>query len=71
RRVDPAGTITTIAGTGSPALAGDDGPATEAQIYPGDVAVHGGVVYVVDVYNRRVRRLDPSGTITTVEGREI
>ena len=67
RRIDRAGTITTIAGTGSPGSGGDGGPAVEAALSPGDLAVHRGAVYVVDLYNRRVRAIDPAGVITTVE----
>ena len=35
RKVDAAGTITTIAGTGTCGYTGDGGPATAAQIHPG------------------------------------
>ncbi len=68
RRVDRAGIITTIAGTGAPGLdvGGDGGPAIEAQLSPGDLAVQGGAIYVVDRYNRRVRVISPAGVINTL-----
>ena len=70
RKVDPTGTITTIAGTGERGFGGDGGPATEAQINgPSDVAVDGtGNLYIVDGNNHRIRKVDATGTITTVAG---
>jgi hypothetical protein len=69
---DPAEEIiTTIAGTGEEGFSGDGGPATEAQLYfPTDVAIDAdGTVYIADRANSCVRRVDPSGTITTAAGR--
>ncbi|MFI9158820.1 NHL domain-containing protein [Kitasatospora aureofaciens] len=68
RRVDPAGVITTVAGDGSRGEAGDGGAATSAQLsFPCSVAVDAsGVLYVADAGNRRVRRVDGQGVITTV-----
>jgi hypothetical protein len=70
RKVDPTGTISTIAGTGEAGFSGDGGPAGAAQLSrPYAVAVDGsGAVYVADMGNLRVRRVDASGTITTVAG---
>ena len=70
RRVDTTGTITTIAGTGEPGYGGDDGPAVEAQLsFPSGVAVdHAGNLYVTDTGNHRIRRIDTTGTITTIAG---
>ena len=69
-RVDPAGTITTIAGTGEPSYSGDDGPAVRARVSaPTDVAVDGaGNIYIADGGNNRIRLVDRAGTITTVAG---
>ena len=70
RRVDPAGRISTIAGTGSSGFGGDGGSALEARLNtPHGVAVaRDGAVYIGDLHNNRVRRIDPSGVITTVAG---
>ena len=70
RRVDPSGTITTIAGTGQNSFSGDGGPAVQAGLAsPTGAAVdREGNVYIADRSNRRVRRIDPSGTITTIAG---
>lgn len=70
RRVDPGGTITTVAGSGERGFAGDDGPATEAELSkPQGVAVDGaGNIYVSDSDNNRVRMVDASGVITTIAG---
>lgn len=68
RRVDAAtGTITTIAGTGQPGTRGDGGPATRARLsYPVSVATGlGGDVFIADREHHAVRRIDPTGTITT------
>ncbi len=59
-----------FAGTGTAGLAGDSGPARTAQISsPGALAVDpAGNVYIADGGNNRVRRVDPSGVITTIIG---
>jgi PKD repeat protein len=73
RRITPAGTITTIAGTGTAGYSGDGGQATSAQLNtPYGVAVdQSGNVYIADVLNYRVRRVTSAGTITTVAGTGI
>lgn len=71
RRVDAAGTIERVAGSGTKGFAGDGGPAVQAQLlFPLGVAVAaGGDVYVADFGNNRVRRVDAStGTIATIAG---
>jgi len=69
-RVSPDGVFTTIAGTGEAGYSGDGGKATEAAF--GDiwnvVADAVGNLYVADGSNRRVRRIDPNGIVTTVAG---
>jgi PKD domain/RTX calcium-binding nonapeptide repeat (4 copies)/NHL repeat len=70
RKVDPAGVITTLAGTGVPGFSGDTGQASAAQLnVPRGVAADAaGNVYVADRNNHRVRKVDPTGVITTLAG---
>jgi sugar lactone lactonase YvrE len=70
RRVDTNGTITTIAGTGTRDFSGDGGPATAASFsYPSDVVFDGlGNIFITDVGNYRVRKIDPDSIVSTVAG---
>jgi trimeric autotransporter adhesin len=70
RKVNPAGTITTVAGNGVYGYSGDNGPATSASMSePAGLAVDaGGNLYIADIYNHVVRKVDTSGTITTIAG---
>jgi sugar lactone lactonase YvrE len=63
-------TISTIAGTGERGFSGDGGVATQARLnYPAGVALDQfGNLYIADSQNRRIRRVDPNGIITTVAG---
>lgn len=72
RRIDSAGVITTIAGSGeeAPCFSGDGGPATEAHFCgPEHLWVDPeGNVWVADSYNNRIRVIDIDGFVTTVAG---
>jgi uncharacterized repeat protein (TIGR01451 family) len=69
RKIDPFGIITTVAGNGTYGFSGDGGPATEAELDGGPLALDGhGNLYIGDGQNFRVRRVDPEGIITTVAG---
>jgi uncharacterized protein (TIGR03437 family) len=69
-KVAPTGVATVLAGTGTAGFSGDGWPAIQADIWnPTMVAVDGqGNVYFLDEENNVVRRVSPSGTITTVTG---
>ena len=70
RKVSPAGIITTIAGNGDSASSGDGGPAINARLVPGALAVDtAGNLYIADI-DRLVRKVSPAGIITTVAGFE-
>ena len=69
RKVNTAGIISTVAGSGNIAYAGDGGPALNAGLNSSSVAVDGaGNVYIADSLNSRIRKVDTSGIITTVAG---
>ncbi len=73
RKVDAAGIITTVAGNGSNGYSGDGGPATTAKISRSNaVELDGsGNLYIADLDNACVRKVDLSGVITTVVGSGI
>jgi class 3 adenylate cyclase/DNA-binding beta-propeller fold protein YncE len=70
REVDLKGIIGTFAGNDGPGLSGDGNLAIKAELSdPMGVAVgFGGVVYIADSGNNRVREVDASGRITTLAG---
>ena len=65
-----SGVICTLAGTGEKGFSGDGGPAAQAQLNEpyGVVVDRAGTIYVADRLNRRVRRIDAQGVITTLAG---
>jgi sugar lactone lactonase YvrE len=71
RKVDTAGIISTVAGTGKCGFSGDGGPATQAQLWgPNDISVDSaGDIYIADLVNFRIREVVASThTIKTVAG---
>src|ERR1039457_3767034 len=70
RRISAGGIITTVAGNGQWGYTGDGGQATKAQLAgPQGVTVDAsGNLYIADTMNERIRRVDPSGIITTIAG---
>jgi sugar lactone lactonase YvrE len=70
RKVGTNGIITTFAGNGTGGFGGDNGAAVSARLsLPSGVATDkNGNVYIADMANQRVRKVDIYGTITTVAG---
>ena len=70
RKIDATGVITTIAGTGTAGYNGDGIPATLAQLnVPHGIALDdSGNIYVADLYNIRVRKINSAGIISTIAG---
>jgi len=70
RKVNTSGIISTIAGNGTTGYSGDGIAATAAEMNGGTgVAVDGsGNVYIADVGNHRIRKVNPSGIISTFAG---
>jgi len=68
RKINPAGVVTTLAGSGIEGFV--DGPAAAAQFaYPEDVALDGGGnVYVADYNNNSIRKITPAGIVSTFAG---
>lgn len=74
RRVDAnTGIITTIAGTGAAGFTGDGGHATASTLHwPGWITYdNSGNLYISDIGNSRIRKVNTSGIITTVVGNGI
>ena len=70
-RLSPTGAVTVFAGaTSEPRFWGDGGPAVSARLEtPGGLALApDGALYIADTGNARIRKVDPSGVITTVAG---
>jgi sugar lactone lactonase YvrE len=78
RKVDPGGSITTVAGGRSyDSPSGDGGPATSARLMlggldPGTMGVSAadtsGNLFIADTGNNRIRKVDTNGLITTIAG---
>jgi DNA-binding CsgD family transcriptional regulator/DNA-binding beta-propeller fold protein YncE len=71
RKVNVAGTITTIAGTDTAGGSGDGGPASKAQLmYPRGLAIdqQSGNLYIADSGTNRVRVIDGQGIIHAFAG---
>ncbi len=69
RKVDTNGIISTVAGTGAFGFSGDGGAATNAKIRANGVTVDAaGNLFIAEVLNGRIRKVDTNGIITTVAG---
>lgn len=72
RKINPAGIISTVAGTGTSGRTGDNGPATAATFqYPNKIAVDTkGNLYIGDGNNNVVRKIGVNDTIYTIAGKD-
>ncbi len=70
RKVNPAGIISTIVGTGVSGFSGDGGAATAAMLdWPTCVVLdNSGNIFISDASNNRIRKIDAFGIISTVAG---
>ena len=70
RKISLAGIITTVAGTDTAGYNGDHIPATSARLYsPHHIVFDSyGNLYICDMGNHRIRRVNTSGIITTTVG---
>jgi trimeric autotransporter adhesin len=72
--MDPNTKATTVvAGNGTAGYAGDGGPAVNAELrYPESLALDiAGNLYIAELGNDRVRKLDGTGSISTVTGNGV
>jgi len=68
RKIDPSGNVTTLAGQGVRGSADGQGTAASFEL-PTDIAVDSsGNLYVADHHNHLIRKIDPSGNVTTLAG---
>lgn len=69
RKITPGGMVATLAGLGG-SIGSNDGPRAEARFsFPGGLATDaGGNIYVADYANATVRKIAPSGAVTTLAG---
>ena len=70
RKINSTGIITTIAGNGTAGYSGDNIPATTARLTKPFAVIFdlSGNMYISDMYNHRIRKVNNSGIITTIAG---
>src|SRR5262249_56106607 len=70
RKVNPAGVITTVAGSGEFGFSDDGGLAIAARLnYPSAVTLDAaGNLFIADNFNHRIRKVSRAGIISTVAG---
>jgi hypothetical protein len=73
RKIDFAGIITTVAGTGTAGYGGNGGPASAAQLNTpyGLATDHAGNLYIADNKNNVIRKVNAAGVISTVAGNGV
>jgi sugar lactone lactonase YvrE len=69
RKINPAGTITTVAGNGIAGFNGDSINATMSRLnFPSGILADNGNLFITDQQNNRIRIVDTSGKIFTIAG---
>ena len=70
RKIAVDGTITSYAGTGISGYSGDGSQATAAMLDQPEAVVFDGFgnLIIADAQNRRIRKVDSAGVITTIAG---
>ena len=68
RMIGPSGTVSTLAGSGNAAFSDGDGMAASFYRPVGITVDSDGTVYVADTVNMRIRKISPSGTVSTLAG---
>ena len=70
RKITTAGIISTIAGNGTAGFSGDGGSAVSCMLNgPNSIALdNAGNIYIADLQNNRIRKINAFGIITTVAG---
>ena len=68
RRIEPDGTVSTIAGTGQSGFAGGKPSESRFNNPTGLIVAADGTVYIADRNNHRIRIISPAGEVSTIAG---